>query len=126
MDPMPKTTGPQEGEPELVNMSTLADTLGVTRQWLHVLRTKDPDFPQPRRKPGSTRDLFDLGEVVSYYQQRLREPGRRTDRELAKAVVKALEAGHSHEVVAQQLDLDQAKIREIEATERGKKARPTK
>jgi predicted DNA-binding transcriptional regulator AlpA len=120
MDHKPKTKDPQEGGPALVNMSTLAATLGVTRQWLHVLRTKDPDFPAPKRKPGSTRDLFDSAEVEAYYKRRLREPGRRTDRELAKAVLGALLAGTSYEAIAEELNLDADRVREIEASERGR------
>jgi hypothetical protein len=123
MDRKPTAEDPQEGEPELVNMSALAESLGVTRQWLHVLRTKDPEFPAPQRKPGSTRDLFDLGEVEEYYRNRLREPGRRTDRELAKAVVSALSEGHAAEAVAEQLNVGPAKVREIAAAEQGKKKR---
>lgn len=103
-----------------MNMSVLAESLGVTRQWLHVLRTKDPDFPAPKRKPGSTRDLFDIAEVEAYYKRRLREPGRRTDRELAKAVMQALQAGRAHEKIAEELNLEPARVREIEATERGR------
>jgi hypothetical protein len=123
MDRKPTTEEPQEGEPELVNMSALAESIGVTRQWLHVLRTKDPDFPAPKRKPGSTRDLFDLNEVEAYYQQRLREPGRRTDRELVKAVLSALSKGHAPEVVAEQLNLTPARVMEIAAAEQGKRKR---
>lgn len=123
MGHMPPPDEPREEDPALVNMSRLASDLGVTRQWLHVLRTKDPDFPPARRQPGSTRDLFDLDEVKAYYQRRLLEPGRRTDRELAKAVMEALAAGHSHAVVALQLNTTAEKVGEIEAAERTRKPR---
>ena len=68
---------PEEGE--LVNLSQLAAELGVTRQWLHALRTKDPAFPRSRRRPGSTRELWDLAEAQAYYWARELRPGERTD-----------------------------------------------
>lgn len=51
---MPEREDPQreEGARELMNMSQLATALGVTRQWLHALRVKDPDFPPSERPPG--------------------------------------------------------------------------
>ncbi|MEU6952093.1 hypothetical protein [Streptomyces sp. NPDC045714] len=76
---------PDEKEPvptdegELVNLSQLAEALGVTRQWLHALRTKDPAFPASRRKPGSTREFWDLTEARAYYKARELRPGERTD-----------------------------------------------
>lgn len=123
MGHMPPPDEPRKEEPELVTMSKLASDLGITRQWLHVLRTRDPEFPAAHRKPGSTRDLFDSEEVQAYYRRRLLEPGRRTDRELAKAVMDALAAGHSHETVAEQLSETVEKVRSIEAAERAKPAR---
>ncbi|MEU2764280.1 hypothetical protein [Streptomyces sp. NPDC007094] len=66
-------------EGELVNLSQLAEALGVTRQWLHALRTKDPAFPASRRKPGSTREFWDLGEARAYYKARELRPGERND-----------------------------------------------
>ncbi len=71
-------SGQTEGS-ELVNLSQLAEALGVTRQWLHTLRTKDPEFPPARRKPGSTRDVWDLAEARAYYKARELQPGARTD-----------------------------------------------
>lgn len=81
MDPMPERETPpeDEGAGELVNMSQLAAALGVTRQWLYALRTKDPAFPQPKRQPGSTRDLFELREARTYYRARELRPGERND-----------------------------------------------
>lgn len=70
---------PEEEEPELMNMSQLATELGVTRQWLHALRVKDPDFPSARRTAGSTRDLWSLAEVRAYWRARNVRPGERTD-----------------------------------------------
>jgi hypothetical protein len=69
--------GTEEGE--LVNLSQLATRLGVTRQWLHALRIKDPAFPSARRKPGSTREFWDLAEARAYYEGREIRPGERTD-----------------------------------------------
>ncbi|MEV6105727.1 hypothetical protein AB0M28_13570 [Streptomyces sp. NPDC051940] len=66
-------------EGRLVNLSQLAVELGVTRQWLHALRTKDPKFPAARRQPGSTRDVWDLAEARAYYDARELRPGERTD-----------------------------------------------
>ena len=68
-----------EGEQELMNMSGLAAALGVTRQWLHALRVKDPDFPPSERLPGSTREVWDLHTMRAYYEARERNPGERTD-----------------------------------------------
>lgn len=79
---MPEREEPprEEGEErELVNMSQLAAALGVTRQWLHALRVKDPAFPQSTRAPGSTREVWDVAVVRAYYDARERRPGERTD-----------------------------------------------
>jgi predicted DNA-binding transcriptional regulator AlpA len=70
---------PQEGARELLNMSKLADALGVTRQWLHALRVKDPGFPPSERLTGSTREVWDLAAVRAYYEGREKRPGERTD-----------------------------------------------
>lgn len=70
---------PSTPEEELVNLSQLAQALGVTRQWLHSLRTKDPAFPASRRRPGSTRDLWSLAEARAYYEAREKRQGERTD-----------------------------------------------
>ncbi|MFJ1869943.1 hypothetical protein [Streptomyces chartreusis] len=75
--PEPEETQVEEGR--LVNLSQLAAELGVTRQWLHNLRVKDPKFPPSRRKPGSTRDFWDLAEARAYYKGRELRPGERTD-----------------------------------------------
>lgn len=104
-----------------MNMSALAQELGISRQWLHTLRTKDPQFPQAQRKTGSTRDLFDREEVKAYYRSRLREPGRRTDREIASAVLRMLNGGSSAEMVSRELGLAEAKVHEIAAAERARK-----
>ena len=77
--PEPTRPGPPEGERELMNMSQLAGALGVTRQWLHSLRTRDPHFPSSQRQPGSTREVWDLVAVRSYYEAREKKPGERTD-----------------------------------------------
>lgn len=66
-------------EGELVNLSQMAEELGVTRQWLHKLRTTDPNFPTSKRKPGSTREFWDLAEARAYYRSRELRPGERTD-----------------------------------------------
>ncbi|MFD5041983.1 hypothetical protein ACFWNI_33575 [Streptomyces sp. NPDC058377] len=77
---MPDKKEPEESdEGELVNLSQLAAELGVTRQWLHSLRTKDPTFPPSRRRPGSTREFWDLAEARAYYKGRELRPGERTD-----------------------------------------------
>ncbi|NNJ04168.1 hypothetical protein HHX38_08475 [Streptomyces sp. PKU-MA01144] len=78
---MPERDEPQqqEGARELMNMSQLAGALGVTRQWLHRLRVSDPAFPPSERPPGSTRDVWDLAAVRSYYEGREKRPGERTD-----------------------------------------------
>lgn len=78
---MPERKEPrrEEGERELMNMSRLADSLGVTRQWLHTLRVKDPAFPPSERLPGSTREVWDLHAVRAYYEGREKRPGERTD-----------------------------------------------
>lgn len=77
---------PEQGEPqqekgarELMNMSQLANALGVTRQWLHRLRVSDPNFPASERAPGSTREVWDAAAVRAYYDARERRPGERTD-----------------------------------------------
>lgn len=75
--PEPENTQSEEGR--LVNLSQLATELGVTRQWLHTLRLKDPNFPQSRRRPGSTREVWDLAEARAYYRGRELRPGERTD-----------------------------------------------
>jgi predicted DNA-binding transcriptional regulator AlpA len=78
---MPERNEPpeEEGARELLNMSRLAHALGVTRQWLHALRVKDPNFPPSERPQGSTREVWDLAEVRAYYEQRELHPGQRTD-----------------------------------------------
>lgn len=81
---MPERDEPQSSdagreEPTLVNMSRLADELGVTRQSLHTWRRHHEDFPQPQRRPGSTRDEWDLDEVRAYWESRDLRPGQRTD-----------------------------------------------
>lgn len=78
---MPEREDPQrkEGARELMNMSRLATSLGVTRQWLHTLRVKDPNFPPPEHLPGSTREVWDLYAVRTYYEGREKRPGERTD-----------------------------------------------
>jgi len=70
---------PETPEEELLNLSQLAHALGVTRQWLHSLRTKDPAFPASRRRPGSTREVWSLAEARAYYESRELRPGARTD-----------------------------------------------
>lgn len=70
---------PETPEEELLNLSQLAQALGVTRQWLHRLRTQDPEFPAPQRKAGSTRDVWDLRTARAYYESRDLRPGERTD-----------------------------------------------
>lgn len=78
---MPERKEPprEEGAQELMNMSTLAGALGVTRQWLHKLRVNDPEFPAAARLPGSTREVWDLHAVRAYYEGREKKPGERTD-----------------------------------------------
>lgn len=68
-----------EGEPTLVNMSQLAVELGVSRQALHTWRRHHADFPAPARRPGSTRDEWNLDEVRRYWDARDLRPGQRTD-----------------------------------------------
>ncbi|MEV1020685.1 hypothetical protein [Streptomyces sp. NPDC050264] len=75
----PGNTQGDDEEAKLVNLSQLAAELGVTRQWLHALRLNDPKFPTPQRKPGSTRDFWDLAEARTYYRGRELRPGERTD-----------------------------------------------
>jgi transposase-like protein len=75
----PQSTDATEGEPTLRNMSQLAVELGTSRQALHKWRRHHEDFPQPRRRPGSTRDEWDLDEVRAYWQERDLHPGARTD-----------------------------------------------
>ncbi len=77
--PEPEKPQAEDEEGRLLNLSQLAAELGVTRQWLHALRLKDPDFPGARRKPGSTRDFWDLAEARAYYKARELRPGERTD-----------------------------------------------
>ncbi|MFF8290447.1 hypothetical protein ACF068_14630 [Streptomyces sp. NPDC016309] len=76
--PDKEESGQTEGS-RLVNLSQLASELGVTRQWLHKLRTTDPQFPPSRRQPGSTREVWDLSEARAYYEGRELRPGARTD-----------------------------------------------
>lgn len=75
----PPTRDASEGEPRLGNMSALAAELGVSRQALHNWRRKHEDFPEPQRRPGSTRDEWDLDEVRRYWDTRDLRPGERTD-----------------------------------------------
>lgn len=76
-EPQPTSAG--EGESRLVNMSTLAAELGVSRQALHKWRRTHGDFPQARRRKGSTRDEWDVDEVRAYWENRDLQPGARTD-----------------------------------------------
>ena len=79
---MPEREQPQpqvEEGSRLVNMSQLAEELGVTRQSLHNWRRTHGDFPDPKRRPGSTRDEWDLEEVRRYWTNRELRPGARTD-----------------------------------------------
>ena len=81
---MPEREEPQspaagEGGPTYVNMTQLAAELGVSRQALHGWRRTHPDFPESRRRPGSTRDEWDLDEVRRYWDARDLQPGARTD-----------------------------------------------
>lgn len=73
------TTDAAEGEATLRNMTQLAAELGTTRQSLHSWRRTHSDFPQPRRREGSTRDEWDLDEVRAYWQNRDLRRGARTD-----------------------------------------------
>ncbi|MFE9624272.1 helix-turn-helix transcriptional regulator [Streptomyces sp. NPDC006527] len=75
----PQSTGASEEEPRLLNMSQLAAELGTTRQSIHAWRRSHGDFPAPRRRPGSTRDEWDLDEVRRYWEARELRPGHRTD-----------------------------------------------
>lgn len=79
---------PEEHEPgetheteegELMNLSQLAQSLGVSRQWLHRVRLDDPSFPASRSRPGSTREFWDPAEVRTYWDARELRPGARTD-----------------------------------------------
>lgn len=76
--PEPEETHETE-EVRLVNLSQLAQELGVSRQWLHRLRVDDPGFPASKKRPGSTRDVWDLAEARAYYEARELRPGARTD-----------------------------------------------
>ncbi|WP_125208670.1 hypothetical protein [Streptomyces griseofuscus] len=62
-----------------MGISALAAELGVSRQALHKWRRTHPDFPESRRRPGSTRDEWDLDEVRRYWDARDLQPGARTD-----------------------------------------------
>jgi transposase-like protein len=75
----PQSTDANGEGARLVNMSTLAAELGVSRQALHTWRRHHADFPQPQRRPGSTRDEWNLEEVRAYWQNRDLRPGARTD-----------------------------------------------
>jgi hypothetical protein len=75
----PPTPDGGEGEPRLGNMSRVAAELGVSRQYVHTWRRTHDDFPQPHRRPGSTRDEWDLDEVRRYWDARDLRPGERTD-----------------------------------------------
>lgn len=75
----PQSTDADKGEPRLLNMSQLAAELGTTRQSLHSWRRSHDDFPHPQRRPGSTRDEWDVDEVRRYWQNRDLRPGARTD-----------------------------------------------
>jgi hypothetical protein len=75
----PPTPDGGEGEPRLGNMSQVAAELGVSRQYVHTWRRTHDDFPQPHRRPGSTRDEWDLDEVRRYWGARDLRPGERTD-----------------------------------------------
>ncbi|MGW1587301.1 helix-turn-helix transcriptional regulator [Streptomyces sp. NPDC002386] len=75
----PPPTSANEGEPTLLNMSQLAEALGVSRQALHAWRRAHDDFPQPQRRKGSTRDEWNVDEVRAYWQRRDTRPGHRTD-----------------------------------------------
>lgn len=75
----PRTGDAGEGEPRLGNMLEVAAELGVSRQTVHNWRRTHDDFPQPRRRPGSTRDEWDLDEVRRYWDARPLQPGARTD-----------------------------------------------
>ena len=75
----PPSTGANEGEARLLNMTQLAEALGTTRQSLHSWRRTHDDFPAPRRRPGSTRDEWDVDEMRAYWNARDLQPGRRSD-----------------------------------------------
>lgn len=75
----PQSPSADEGGPTLVNMSRLAAELGVSRQALHNWRRSHDDFPAAQRRPGSTRDEWNLDEVRRYWETRDLRPGQRTD-----------------------------------------------
>jgi predicted DNA-binding transcriptional regulator AlpA len=66
-----------------MTISEIAAMVGRSRQLVHRLATKDPEFPVGVVEPGSTRIRYPRGAVEAWWEQRkasLRQ-GRRTDLE---------------------------------------------
>lgn len=117
------TTSSGKEQPErLMTIPEIAAHKGLTRQLIHRLATTDPDWPEPAVQAARTR-VYREADIDAYFAARKVKPGRRTDRETAKAIVKLIGAGASHDQVAADLGIDAEKVRKIEAAERARKKR---
>lgn len=61
-----------------MTIAEIVERFGVSRQTLHRLRARGV-FPTPVAPSGSTRLRWREDEVVQYFDENPKKPGRRTD-----------------------------------------------
>jgi predicted DNA-binding transcriptional regulator AlpA len=76
---MPKE--PEKEVPELMTIPEIATRRGLSRQRVHRIARNDPSFPKPVLEPGTTRVKYPVPDVDAYFENRVLEPGKRTDLE---------------------------------------------
>lgn len=74
---MPNSPEP-EGSPRLLTIDQIAEQHGVSRSSVHTYR-RGGTFPRPVPVEGTTRVLFDAGEVAAWFEANPKRQGRRTD-----------------------------------------------
>lgn len=82
---MEPTPTPEGDLPQRMTITEIAKLVGRSRQLIHGLATKDPNFPAPQVEPGSTRLRYDRAEIEAWWASREVRQGRRTDLENRQA-----------------------------------------
>lgn len=75
----------EKGAPQYMNIAQIAARFDISRQMIHRIRLKDPNFPAGVQREGSTATWFEEAAVEAYFRDRPKQPGRRTDIERKKA-----------------------------------------
>jgi len=68
----------REGSPRLLTIDQIAAEHGVSRSSVHTYR-RGGTFPRPVPVEGTTRVLFNAGEVAAWFKANPKQQGRRTD-----------------------------------------------